>query len=178
MSALFRPGESVRPGEIARPVEYRSWTRRPVVPRPWTPQRVAGLDVDAELVRECRDQIVLHCRESDPFRDAVDELMVAGPVRVAAECGRLHEVEFGGMILALATTAEACDLALPRELLAMAERRADPDCPLRTVLAVLRREWRSKPDTDLTLPLLVGRALIEWCGICGWVDDGAVYIAG
>ena len=162
----------------ARTAEFRSWTRRPALPKPWTPRRVAALRVDPELVRECREQIVLHCRETDAVRDAVDELMVAGPERVAAECGRLHEAEFAGMILALATTARACDLALPRELLAMAERRTAPDCPLRSVLAVLRREWRTRPATDLTLPLLVGRALIEWCGICSWVTGGQAYVAG
>lgn len=132
----------------------------------WTPSRLIGLPVPADELRHCREALVRNCRDCPDFREAVSGLITAGPVEIAAMAGLLHEERFGQLLQQLAATAEACGMGQAVELRMIPRTVEVSDNPLRPVVKRLSKRANMRDVGGVTLPLIVGRSLVEWARIC------------
>ena len=132
----------------------------------WTAGRLTDLPIPGGSLRHCREALVQNCRDCPDFRAAVSELIEAGPAEIAAMAGLLHEERFGQMLRELAATADACGMVHAVELRMMPKTVEVSDNPLRPVVKRLSKRGKLRDADGFTLPLIVGRSLVEWARIC------------
>ncbi len=132
----------------------------------WSADRLVALPVSTESLRNCRELLVRNCRDCPDFRTAVGELIEAGPAEIAAMAGLLHEERFGLMLQALAATAQTCGMEQAVELRMIPRTVEVSDNPLRSVVKRLSKRGKLRDSDGVTLPLIVGRSLVEWARIC------------
>ena len=132
----------------------------------WSPDRLAELPIPPETLGNCREALVRNCRDCPNFRAAVNGLIEAGPTEIAAMAGLLHEERFGQMLTTLAATAQACGMEQAVELRMIPRTVEVADNPLRPVVKQLSKRAKLRDADGFTLPLIVGRSLVEWARVC------------
>ncbi|MFH5804255.1 hypothetical protein [Alienimonas sp. DA493] len=132
----------------------------------WSADRLLSLPIPGESLALCREMLVQNCRDCPDFREAVNEVIQAGPTEIAAMAGLLHEERFGQMLQDLAATAQACGMGQAVDL-RMIPRTVDvADNPLRSIVKRLSKRANLRDADGFTLPLIVGRSLVDWTKVC------------
>ncbi|NNJ23987.1 hypothetical protein [Alienimonas chondri] len=132
----------------------------------WSAERLMALPVPEDSLQSCREALVRSCRDCPDFQAAVSSLMEAGPSEIAAMAGLLHEERFGLMLQELAATARTCGMGQAGELQMIPRTVEVSENPLRPVVKRLSKQAKLRDSGGVTLPLIVGRSLVEWSQIC------------
>ena len=134
--------------------------------RDWTPGRLTGLEIPPEVLADCRGRLVTLCRDCPKFRADVGKLVAAGPRQIAEWAGRLHAARFADLLRDLTQTAATCGMAPQALALTRVPVDAPPaDTPLAGVVKTLSKRGKLRDACGFTLPLIVGRSLLEWAAL-------------